>query len=386
MSFISALFFMTICLLKDHLIFEWLLYKFTSSRARALPIQNPNMDVDVREEIDKVKSMTHAQIKDSNLVLQGITKYYGNFLAVNQLYIDVEQRECFGLLGVNGSGKTSTFKMMTGDELISAGDGWVHGFSMKNQLNKVHQSIGYAPQFDAVLPELTGYETLKIFSLIRGLPRHQIEETINHLANEFGFTQHLYKKIKAFSGGNKRKLSTALAVLGDPQLIFLDEPTCGVDAEAKHHIWNSIKKIRDSGRAVVITSHSMDECEALCTKLGIMVSGEFKCLGSVQYLKNKYSKGFILTIKVGRDDEQLVFEIQNRVCNAFVQAELKEKYLDILTFHITNLNLKWSQVFGICAQLKEELDIQDYATSQMSLEQVFLIFSKSEIYQQAAAN
>lgn len=273
---------------------------------------------------------------------------------------------------------------MTGDEIISAGDGYVRGNSMKNQMDKVHKSIGYAPQFDAVLPELTGYETLKIFCLIRGLPRRQIEETINHLANEFGFAPHLHKPIKAFSGGNKRKLSTALAVLGNPQLIFLDEPTNGVDPQAKHHMWSIIKKIRDSGRAVVITSHSMDECEALCTNLGIMVSGEFKCLGSVQYLKNKYSKGFILTIKIGNDDEQLALEIQNRVCNAFISAEMKEKYLDILTFHITNINLKWSEVFGICAELKEEMDIQDYSLSQMSLEQVFLIFSKSGIYQQTA--
>jgi ATP-binding cassette, subfamily A (ABC1), member 3 len=181
------------------------------------------MDQDVKDEIDKVKSMSPAQIRGSKLVLQGLTKYYGDFLAVNQLYLDVEQRDCFGLLGVNGSGKTSTFKMMTGDELISSGDGWVNGHSMKNELSKVHEQIGYTPQFDAVILELTGYETLKIFSLIRGLPRRGMDAAITHMANEFGFAQHLNKQIKAFSGGNKRKLSTALALLGNPQLIFLDE-------------------------------------------------------------------------------------------------------------------------------------------------------------------
>ena len=231
-----------------------------------------------------------------------------------------------------------------GDEIISEGNGWVRGYSMKNELDKVHKLIGYCPQFDAVLPELTGRQTLKIFSLIRGIPRREINENINRLANEFGFTQHLNKKIKAFSGGNKRKLSSSLAVLGDPQLIFLDEPTTGIDPQAKHQMWEVIKKIRDSGRAIILTSHSIDECEALCTKIGIMVSGEFKCLGSVQYLKNKYSKGFVLTIKMGRDEEQLAFEIQNRVKSSFNSAEVKEKYLDILTFHITNMDLKWSQV------------------------------------------
>lgn len=218
---------MALCLMKDHLIFDNFFNRLINRTPRILPLQNPNMDKDVKDEIDRVNSIQTAQLNDSNLVLKGITKYYGNFLAVNQLYIDVEQRDCFGLLGVNGSGKTSTFKMMTGDETISAGDGWVRGYSMKNDISNVHKCIGYTPQFDAVIPELTGYETLMIFALIRGIPRKEINETINQLANEFGFAPHLGKQVKAFSGGNKRKLSTALAVLGNPQLIFLDEPTTG---------------------------------------------------------------------------------------------------------------------------------------------------------------
>jgi len=142
-----------------------------------------------------------------------------------------------------------------------------------------------------------------------------------------------------------------------------------------------ITKTRNSGRAIVLTSHSMEECENLCTKIGIMVNGQFKCLGSVQYLKNKYSKGFVLTIKMGKDDTDFQIEIQNRVLEAFPSAELKEKYLDILTFHIDNTDLQWSQVFGMCAQMKEAINISDYSLCQMSLEQVFLLFSKSGIYQ-----
>lgn len=131
----------------------------------------------------------------------------------------------------------------------------------------------------------------------------------------------------------------------------------------------------------MITSHSMEECENLCTKIGIMVNGQFKCLGSVQYLKNKYSKGFVLTIKMGKDDPDLQIEIQNRIIDVFPSAELKEKYLDILTLHIQSTDLHWSQVFGTCAQLKESLNISDYSLCQMSLEQVFLLFSKSGMYQ-----
>lgn len=118
--------------------------------------------------------------------------------------------ECFGLLGVNGAGKTSTFKMLTGDETISAGEAWVDGISVKTSMNKVHQRIGYCPQFDALLDDLTGRETLRIFALLRGIPRREIDGVSRQLAEELAFTKHLDKRIKAYSGGNKRKLSTAL--------------------------------------------------------------------------------------------------------------------------------------------------------------------------------
>lgn len=118
--------------------------------------------------------------------------------------------------------------MMTGDELITAGDAYIRGYSMKNQLDKVHKFIGYCPQFDALLLDLTGRETMKIFSMLRGIPRYHIESFNSKLAIELGFHKHLDKQVKAFSGGNKRKLSTALALIGDPSLIFLDEPTTGL--------------------------------------------------------------------------------------------------------------------------------------------------------------
>lgn len=212
---------------------------------------------------------------------------------------------------------------------------------MKQQMSKVHQLIGYCPQFDALLTDLTGRETLRIFSLLRGIPKNEIKEVTNKVSQELGFHKHLDKKIKNYSGGNKRKLSTALSLLGNPSLIFLDEPTTGMDAGAKRQLWNIINKTRNSGRSVVLTSHSMEECEALCTKLAIMVNGVFKCLGSTQHLKNKYSKGFILTIKTGQDNEEFVNSVIQAVYAAFPSACMKEKYLDILTFHISSMSMQW---------------------------------------------
>lgn len=122
----------------------------------------------------------------------------------------------------------------------------------------------------------------------------------------------------------------------------------------------------------------MEECEALCTRIAIMVAGEFKCLGSAQHLKNKFSKGFNLTIKMKHDDELEVLKIKKRVHELFPSAELKEKYLDLITFHISSGKLKWSEVFGTMSQLKSEISINDFTVTQMSLEQVFLHFTKEE--------
>lgn len=207
---VSGVLFMSICLLKDHLIFERLIYKFIN-RSRSLPDkQSHTMDDDVKAEADKIKSMNQNELRNANLVLNGLSKTYKTNLAVNQLHLGVDNAECFGLLGINGAGKTSTFKMMTGDELISSGDVWIRGNSMKNSMVKAQKTIGYCPQFDALMFDITGREILKIFSLIRGIPRNEIDHIVVKLATELGFHMHLDKNIDAYSGGNKRKLSTAL--------------------------------------------------------------------------------------------------------------------------------------------------------------------------------
>lgn len=130
-------------------------------------------------------------------------------------------------LGINGAGKTSTFKMLTGDEHISDGDAFVRGFSLRNDINKVYQNVSYCPQFDALLMDLTGQETLLMYSLIHGIPKHEIDKVCKRLSTEVGLVKHLDKKVQEYSGGNKRKLSIAVSLLGDSDLIFLDEPTSG---------------------------------------------------------------------------------------------------------------------------------------------------------------
>ncbi|KAB0796441.1 hypothetical protein PPYR_10502 [Photinus pyralis] len=385
-STLVGLFLIAILLLIEYRILERLRYALQGKKVRSNPPPIENEDSDVITEKEKIQNMSAEEIKEHSLVLKDVTKYYKNFLAVNRICLSVNRYECFGLLGVNGAGKTSTFKMMTGDVKISEGDAWVNGLSLKSKMKEIHQMIGYCPQFDALLDDLTCKETLIIFSLLRGFTMSDSELIAQKLAEDFDFTRHLRKKVKQLSGGNKRKLSTAVAMIGNPLVLYLDEPTTGMDPATKRYLWNALCKVRDQGTCIVLTSHSMDECEALCTRLAIMVNGSFMCLGSTQHLKSKFSEGYTLIVKVKKmsnsESEELqksdTDPIEEFVMENFRSAIIREKHQELLTFYICDKSLPWSKMFGIMERGKQTLNIEDYSLGQSSLEQVFLTFTKHQ--------
>lgn len=181
--------------------------------------------------------------------------------------------DCFGLLGVNGAGKTSTFQMLTGENKISEGDAFIKGWSVRYSWREAGSNIGYCPQFDAIIKEMSGEETLFMFARIRGIPSEEIPEKVDAVIKAIGIGIYAKRQIKTYSGGNKRRLSLGIALVGLPDVLLLDEPTTGVDPKARRIIWNILSRVRELGTALVLTSHSMDECEALCTELAIMVYG-----------------------------------------------------------------------------------------------------------------
>ncbi|OWR47004.1 ATP-binding cassette sub-family A member 7 [Danaus plexippus plexippus] len=368
----------TLLMVLEHNLIQRLLTK-----RRSPPPSSDPVDEDVLEEAQ------HARRADlaNGLVARGLTKYYGNHLAVDNISFTVNEAEIFGLLGVNGAGKTTTFKMLMGDESISSGDAFISGYSVRNNITEVHQNIGYCPQFDAVFDELTGRETIHLFSRFRGLKYANSPVRAEIIANALGFTKHLDKRVKQYSGGNKRKLSTGVALLGRTGLVFVDEPTTGVDPAAKRTVWRALRDAKKAGRAFVLTSHSMEECEALCDRLTIMVNGRFRCLGSPQHLKNKFSEGFTLTIKVlGRTNEDSprtsiksessTQAVKQYVSDNFNNAKLMEEYQGLLTYYLPDRSVPWSKMFGIMEQAKRELDVEDYSIMQTTLEQIFLQFTK----------
>ena len=216
------------------------------------------------------------------LTIQNLHKLYKNFTAVFDISFDVQFGECVALLGPNGAGKTTTFKMITGEVPITGGTAAISGFDVgKNRLGErvkdskrvifiqeAQRQFGYCPQFDALLDIMTGREHLQLYSRLRGIPESEIEDASKILLRLLGIEQYADQKVVGYSGGTKRKLSVAIAMIGGPPLLILDEPSCGLDPSARHKLWSVIKRAKSANIAILLTSHSMEECTALCDKLG----------------------------------------------------------------------------------------------------------------------
>ncbi|XP_075854307.1 phospholipid-transporting ATPase ABCA7 [Microcebus murinus] len=332
-------------------------------------------DEDVAHERERVvQGATQGDV----LVLKDLTKvYHGQRIpAVDRLCLGIPSGECFGLLGVNGAGKTSTFRMVTGDMLPSGGEAVLAGHSVAHEPAAAHRSMGYCPQSEAIFSLLTGREHLELFARLRGVPEVQVAQIASSGLVRLGLLRYADQPAGTYSGGNKRKLSTAMALVGDPAVIFLDEPTTGMDPSARRFLWNSLLAVVREGRSVVLTSHSMEECEALCTRLAVMVNGRFRCLGSVQHLKSRFGAGHTLTLRVPVERSQSAAAF---VTAAFPGTELREAHGGRLRFQLPpGGRCTLARVFGELAAHRAEHGVEDFSVSQTTLEEVFLYLSKDQ--------
>ncbi|XP_038064112.1 ATP-binding cassette sub-family A member 2-like isoform X2 [Patiria miniata] len=348
-------------------------------------LDDSDIDEDVIEERDRVLS---GLAKNDALCIKQLSKMYktkrfGSHLAVDGLCLGVPQGECFGLLGVNGAGKTTTFKMLTGDESITQGDAFLKGHSVYKDMLKVQRLIGYCPQFDALFDELTAREHLTLYARLKGIPTRQQKKVVDWAVRRVALTQYANKPAGTYSGGNKRKLSTAIALLGHPPVIFMDEPTTGMDPHSRRFLWDLIRSITQEGRSVILTSHSMEECEVLCTRLAIMVNGNLQCLGSAQHLRNKFGDGYYVTLRVRGQNPDLR-PVNRFFIVTFPFAILKEEHHNILQYEIPLEYVSLKDLFGQLQDVQESLQIEDYSISQMTLDNVFVNFAKQQLEKQDA--
>lgn len=222
-----------------------------------------------------------------------------------------------------------------------------------------------------------------MYARLRGVPEGKIKVVVDTLIDILMLRPHADKLSGDYSGGNKRKLSTAIALVGDPPFIMLDEPSSGMDPKARRQLWNVLSQVRASGRTLVLTSHSMEECDALCTRIAIMVNGKFKCLGSPQHLKNKFGQGYTLIVQMGHSPEDGVTApnepVTNFIIENFPDAKVFDDHQGYIHFQVPSNTTSLADVFEIMESTKLNLQVEDYSVHQTTLEQVFLTFTRSQV-------
>ena len=253
-------------------------------------------------------------------------------IAIKNMSFCVENGECFGLLGLNGAGKTTTFKCITKELSPTNGKIYINGKEIKNSFNNLSSVFGYCPQFDAIFEYMTVYENLEFYAKIKGVKKDFLGKVLNAMISEMSLSEFTNKISGKLSGGNKRKLSVAISFLCNPQIVLLDEPSTGMDPEARRFMWSVIHKISTKGKkaSVIMTTHSMDEAETLCKRIAIMVNGEFVCLGRAVDIKQKYGYGYEVEVRIKPLSEIRFLNILNSKFDKNLVVNL-ENINDILT-------------------------------------------------------
>ncbi|OUM58141.1 hypothetical protein PIROE2DRAFT_48194 [Piromyces sp. E2] len=291
----------------------------------------------------------------------------------------VRNHECFGLLGPNGAGKSTTLNCITSTIPQTTGKVYFNGTETYSSTQSPQISMGYCPQEDIMWKEMTVREHIEFFLKIRGYGANDAKNYATQYIEAAGLEDHQHKPTEKISGGTKRKLSLLIAICGYPKQIFLDEPTAGMDPSTRRFIWNiikSTKKMNDS--ALIMTTHSMEEAENLCDRLGILVNGRLVCIGSPEHIKMKYGEDYILELQstdIEKFHEKVV--VQEKLfgdCSYTMErsSHNRMKYEVKMTRNL-------GSVFDVMENYKSVGLVVDYSFNQASLEQIFIKFAKMQI-------
>ena len=230
-----------------------------------------------------------------------LTKRYKDLVAVDNLNLEIRQGELFSLLGVNGAGKTTTIKMLSCLTAPTSGDAFVGGFSITSNIDNIKAIIGVSPQEIAVAPNLSVWENLEFICGIHGFTKEHTKTKIETLAHQFSLRNCLNQKAGTLSGGYQRRLSIAMALISDPEILFLDEPTLGLDVIARSELWDILRSLKGH-ITIVLTTHYMEEAETLSDRIGIMKGGKLLVVGTAVELMNqtnttKFENAFVSVVK-----------------------------------------------------------------------------------------
>jgi len=262
---------------------------------------------------------------------------------------------------------------LSGEFPPSSGQAFLANNDIVSDQDRCRRLLGYCPQFDALLDLLTAREHLELFARIKGVPESAMKKMVDIMVKRLSLEEYADRPSGRYSGGNKRKLSVAMALIGNPPIVFLDEPSTGMDPVSRRFMWDFISGTM-KGRSVILTTHSMEECEALCHRLGIMVGGRLRCIGTPQHIKTRFGQGYQLDIHCS-EDPQLNKKIETFMKQNFNGSNLVELHGTRFKYQIP-AQFRLSGIFSLIESHKDQLGIKEYSVGQTSLEQVFIEFAK----------
>ena len=309
-----------------------------------------------------VTSKPSAETTTPAIEMIDLCKTYGTFHAVDHLSLTVRQGEIFGLLGPNGSGKTTTINMISGLSVPTSGEARVMGYDVRHAARRVREVLGAVPQETALYEELTAWTNMDFHAELFGIPRKEKKARIIKLLELMQLLDRKDSRVRTFSGGMKRRLALARALLHDPQLIYLDEPTLGVDVQARRAIWDYILSLRDQGKTVLITTNYLEEAQVLCERVAIIDHGKLIAVDTPDHLKQAYG-GSVIELETTNSNVPLD-EIRNL---PGVKDTVQDgTHLTITTQGITNVV---PQIINIVSREGELLDI---SVREPNLDEIFL--------------
>lgn len=301
----------------------------------------------------------------SFIELQNVLKRYETKITVNHLNLKIEQGEIFGLLGPNGAGKSTTIKMMTGLLPIDKGEIRVDGISVAKRPLEVKRRIGLVPQDLAIYEMLTARENVKFFGKLYGLRGKMLMQQVDEALEFVGLSDRQNDKPSSFSGGMKRRLNIACAIMHRPRLVIMDEPTVGIDPQSRNHILQSVRKLNEMGSTIIYTSHYMEEVEAISTRVGIIDHGQLIACGTKEQLLREMNQEETLSFSVQDMNDEAADELRRHP--GLTSIQIIDQTIEITLNSVENV---LQDILFILA--RHQVRIQSFKRTEPNLESLFL--------------
>ena len=235
------------------------------------------------------KSKKAKELKNNGIIIQNLVKKFEDITAIDGISFEVKPGELFGLLGPNGAGKTTIINILTGQLKPTSGTAYVNGYDIKKQTNKARKLIGVCPQEPAFYPYLTGRENVELFGKLHGMTKEVLNERTNELLSKVGLVEDATRRAGNYSGGMIRRISLVMALINNPNIAYLDEPTVAMDVQSRHATWDFIRDLQAMRKTVILTTHYIEEAESLCNRVGIIDQGKLIALDIPKALMTEYN-------------------------------------------------------------------------------------------------